>query len=132
MNSEVVSVGDVVAVALPNHRPDGREQEGFRPAIVVGLPDFLGVPRFPVALVVPLTSDRQQAWALESPSLYPRLPAATGGLRSPSIVLLDQLRSLDARRLRRYLGSLSTKEYASIRNGLNAMFAQPQITQKNL
>lgn len=124
MSSEIVGIGDLVAVALPSHRPGGREQEGFRPAIVVGLPYVLGMPRFPVALVVPLTTDRQQAWALESPALYPRLPAGAGGLRSPSVVLLDQLRSLDARRLRRHLGTLTSKEYRAVGEALNTMLRE--------
>jgi mRNA interferase MazF len=38
--------GDVVMVAFPRHNPRGHEQEGMRPAIVVGVPH--GPMRFPL------------------------------------------------------------------------------------
>jgi mRNA interferase MazF len=48
---------------------------------------------------VPITTDRGQRWANVSPDLYPRLPAGIGGLRKPSIVLLDQVQVLDEKLL---------------------------------
>lgn len=63
--------GDVLNIRLPSQTPQGREQEGLRPAIVVGLPERLGKTRFPVMFVVPVTSDRGQDWANAAPLLYP-------------------------------------------------------------
>jgi mRNA interferase MazF len=95
-SSGVVSVGDIVSADFPEHNPEGHEQEGARPAVVVGLPEKLGASRFPTLLLAPLTSDRGEArrWAAKSPSLYPRLSKGTAGLRSNSICLLDQVRAL--------------------------------------
>lgn len=119
--NKLLALGDVVAATFPEHRPGGREQQEYRPAIVVGLPDVLGRPRFPVVVVIPLTTDREQLWAVESPHLYPRFPVGAGGLRSPSIALLDQVRSLDVGRLARWLGVLTAHEYAQVTNGLSQM-----------
>jgi mRNA interferase MazF len=95
--------GDVLLVAFPEHDPQGHEQEGMRPALVLASPTGA---RFPVLLVAPMTTDRGQPWAAAAPWLYPRLAKGTAGLPADSIVLLDQARSVDAERARRVLGAL--------------------------
>ncbi|MNS11024.1 hypothetical protein D3C72_425550 [compost metagenome] len=50
-----LNLGDVLTTDLPGHVPHGREQEGFRPAVVVGLPTLAGPTRFPMVLVAPVT-----------------------------------------------------------------------------
>ncbi len=116
-------MGDVVSARFPEHNPQGHEQEGFRPAVVVGVPNALGAPRFPTLLLAPLTSDRSEArrWADRSPALYPRLAKGMANLRSDSICLLDQVRALGVERVAGYLGSLSGEEYRLIREGLGRM-----------
>lgn len=89
----------------------------MRPAVVVGLPEVLGEPRYPLMMLAPLTTDHGQAWALRSPALYPRLSGGTGGLRVDSFVLLDQLRALDEARMAGYLGALPNEAYEPIREG---------------
>jgi len=54
LNNQLLKCGDVVFVNLPSHNPKGHEQEGKRPAVVVGVP--LGDVRYPVVVVVPLTT----------------------------------------------------------------------------
>lgn len=103
---------------FPAQDPQGHEQEGYRPAIVVGLPETLGRPRFSMVLVVPLTTDRRQSWATASPDLYPRLQAGVAGLPQASIVLLEQTRMLDTSRMARYVGQLSREQYEPIKRGL--------------
>ena len=115
-------VGDVVFALFPAHRPGGYEQEGMRPAVVVGLPERLGEPCFGVLIVAPMTTDRGLEWAERSPTLYPRFPEGTANLRSPSICLLDQVRSLDASRVRRYRGSLNRDQYRPVHQGLRRIF----------
>jgi mRNA interferase MazF len=117
-----LELGDVLNIRLPSQNPQGREQEGMRPAIVVGLPEQVGKPRFPVMFVVPVTSDRGQAWAADSPLLYLRFPAGSGGLRSASIGLLDQLRCVDVRRIVDFRGSLSQEEREHMRQALQRIF----------
>lgn len=114
--------GDVINVRLPNHSPQGHEQEGFRPAIVVGLPGNFTQPRFPLIFIVPVTSDHSQSWILAAPELYLRLPAGSGGLRSASVVLMDQLRSLDIDRIVNFKGSLSKDEVARLQQIIKQIF----------
>lgn len=90
-----IVVGDIVIARFPTQNPQGREQEGVRPALVVGIPQRLGNPRFPLLLVAPMTSARSQTWAAASPELYPTLPAGEAGLPQNSIILLDQVRAID-------------------------------------
>lgn len=50
-----IQIGDVLRVQFPAQRPPGHEQIGTRPAVVVGIPDRVGAPRFPSLMVVPFT-----------------------------------------------------------------------------
>ena len=122
-SGDTLGIGDVVFALFPAHRPGGHEQEGMRPAVVVGLPERLGDPRFGVLIVAPMTTDRGQEWAERSPTLYPRFPEGTANLKSPSICLLDQVRALDAGRVRRYRGSLNRGQYRLLRDRLRCIFA---------
>ena len=80
-----LAAGDLVLARFPEHVPAGHEQTGVRPAVVVGLPEALGMPRYPVIWVTPLTTDRGQVWATRSPQLYPQVPAGAAALPADSI-----------------------------------------------
>jgi mRNA interferase MazF len=121
VGTEVLSVGDVIVAALPEQVPPGREQKGYRPVIVVGVPEALGTPRYPMLLVIPLTTNRGQSWAMDCPALYPVLAVGEGALPTSSIALLDQVRSLDKSRVKRYIGTLTPQQYQPILNGLSKM-----------
>jgi mRNA interferase MazF len=118
---DILSVGDVIVAALPEQVPPGREQQGYRPVIVVGVPEALGTLRYAMLLVIPLTTYRGQQWAIASPALYPVLVAGEGALPTRSIALLDQVRSLDKTRISRYMGTLTSEQYQPILNGLSKM-----------
>lgn len=122
MTAPKLVLGAVFLADFPTHEPTGREQQGPRPAILVGLPTSAGMPRYPVLMLAPVTTHRAQEWAANAPLLYPILPAAAGGLSADSVVLTDQTRALDAHRLMRYLGSLTPREYAPIRHALKLSF----------
>lgn len=49
-------MGDVLKILFPYHKPEGHEQQGPRPAVVVVVPDTLGAPRFRTLVVIPFTS----------------------------------------------------------------------------
>lgn len=121
MSEQRIGASSVLLVALPAQEPGGREQEGLRPAVVVGVPEQAGTPRFPVSIVVPLTT-RGGSWAEGSPELYPRLRSGSGGLQRDSVALLDQVRSLDVSRVRGYLGRLEKEEFDPMRAGLRRVF----------
>ena len=120
MTKRAVRIGDVLLVKLPQQQPPGSEQTGTRPAVVVGLPQRLGTQRFPLWIVVPMTS-RISGWTRAAPNLYPTYPRGVGGLSVPSAALLDHLRGVDITRVVRFLGSLSPAEYAPIQAGLREM-----------
>ncbi len=111
-------IGWVLRVNLAQRVPSGHEQEGLRPVIVVGLPSLAGQARYPVIVVVPLTTDRGQKWVHASPTLYPKIPSGVGGLPKDSIVLLDQIQIIDANRVVLKLGELKKAEMGPIAKGL--------------
>ncbi len=113
----------MISALFPVHVPGGHEQQGYRPAVVVGIPERLGVPRFEVLIVAPMTTDRGQEWSQRSPALYPRLGKGTANLRSTSICLLDQVRAIGAERVRGYRGTLDAEQYRPIHDGLRRMMS---------
>ncbi|WP_307718808.1 type II toxin-antitoxin system PemK/MazF family toxin [Desulfocucumis palustris] len=98
----------------------GHEQEGSRPAIVVGVPK--GAIRYPVVIVIPLTT-QSGPWAIKNPNLYHYIPQGTAGIPRDSIALIDQLRTVDVQRVRAYLGSLEKEIYERIRKSLLKIFS---------
>ncbi len=90
----------------------GHEQRGARPCVVVSDPEVAAHQRFPLLCVVPVTATPGQG------ALYPQIAPGAGGLRKPSFALLDQLRSVDKRRVRRVYGRVRDGELAAIDLGL--------------
>ncbi len=113
-------IGEVLLARLPRHLPSGHEQEGTRPVIVVGEPERVGSSRFPQVVVVPVTS-QVGAWSQGS-GLYLALEAGAGGLTRNSVVMLDHVRGIDAKRIMRRLGRLNQDEYAPIAQSVGTMF----------
>lgn len=120
-SDEDLAICDVISVLFPAHDPGGHEQEGYRPAVIVGQPERVGTPRFPLFIIAPMTTDRGQEWAEQSSGLYPRFRKGTANLRASSICLVDQVRALGPERIRGYRGTLGEEEYQPIREGLQRM-----------
>ncbi len=78
----------------------GSEQGGRRPVLIVQ--NDLGNRRAPTVIAVPLTASPRK------PPLptHVRLEMGEGGLRQPSTVLCEQVRTLEKTRLDRRLGTL--------------------------
>lgn len=115
-----IRAGDVILVSLPAHLPKGHEQEGVRPAIITAVPQ--GYLRYPVVIVVPVTSQTGR-WTKRNPLLYQQIPEGCGGLPKPSVVLIDQIRAVDIRRIRSYVGTLEQKIFQKIKQGLIELFS---------
>ncbi|SEJ70331.1 mRNA interferase MazF [Deinococcus reticulitermitis] len=115
-----VRIGDVLKIQFPAARPPGHEQVGTRPAVVVGIPDRLGSPRFPGLIVVPLTTSAGD-YVADAPALYPMFPAGTGGLTADSVALTDQVRAVSVSRILSRLGTLTPGEYAPVQEALRGM-----------
>ncbi|MGH2758829.1 MAG: type II toxin-antitoxin system PemK/MazF family toxin [Actinomycetota bacterium] len=92
----------------------GREQQGTRPCVVVSDPDVTASARFPMIAVVPVSGTAGEG------ALYPRLETRTGGLRRPSWALVDQLRSIDKRRVMRAFVGIDASELTRIDEGLRS------------
>lgn len=105
--------GTVVLVGLDPAR--GHEQRGVRPCVVVSDPDVSEDSRYPLLCVVPVTGRRGEG------ALYPALAERSGGLRKSSYALLDQIRSVDKRRVLRVYGRIAERELESIDDGLELL-----------
>lgn len=102
--------GTVVLVALDPTR--GHEQRGTRPCVIVSDADITADQRFPLVAVVPISATAGQG------ALYPSLAPGRSGLRKTSFALIDQIRSVDKRRIERTFGRLSSPEIEMIDEGL--------------
>lgn len=92
----------------------GHEQRGIRPCVVVSDPEVIADQRFPLVCVVPVTGTAGQGL------LYPPLAPGASGLAKASFALIDHLRSIDKRRIRRIYGQLAPVEIAALDEGLTA------------
>ena len=90
----------------------GHEQRGVRPCIAVSDPAVNADQRFPLIAVVPVTGTAGQG------ALYPELLPGGSGFTKRSYVLIDHLRSIDKRRIRKIFGTVATSEMAAIDQGL--------------
>jgi mRNA interferase MazF len=102
--------GTVVLVEL--NPTLGREQRGVRPCVAVSDPDVNADQRFPLIAVVPVTGTAGVG------ALYPPLAPGGSGLTKASFALVDHIRSIDKRRIRRMFGQVSSSELLAIDQGL--------------
>ena len=79
----------------------GSEQGGVRPVVIVQ--NDWGNLSSPTVIIAPLTSQRKKPRQKTHVLVEP----PEGGLRYPSLVLCEQLRTIEKSRLDRYLGSFS-------------------------
>ena len=77
--------------------------------------------RFPLIAVVPITGTESEG------ALYPTLAPGPSGLTKPSCALVDHLRSVDKRRIRRLFGQISGGELAAVDLGLEELKARVPI-----
>jgi len=83
-NAKTHNTGQILNVYLPSRIPQGHEQEGMRPCVLLANPSEVQLLRFPVLIIAPMTTQ-----SLDPLPLYPRLEKGTGGLPMDSTVLLD-------------------------------------------
>jgi mRNA interferase MazF len=107
-----MKLGRGVVVLVVLNPTVGHEQQGVRPCVVVSDPDVIGDQRFPLVCVVPVTGTAGEGL------LYPALTPGQSGLAKKSFALIDQLRSVDKRRIRRVYRELAPEELAAIDEGL--------------
>jgi len=91
----------------------GHEQRGTRPCVIISDPDVIADQRFPLVCVVPVTGTSGEG------ALYPSLEPGSSGLSKTSFALVDHLRSIDKRRVRRVFGPVARAEMNAIDEGLS-------------
>lgn len=90
----------------------GSEQGGLRPVLVVQ--NDMGNRYSPTVVVLAVTSQLQKA---RLPT-HVQVPAAGHGLQKDSIILAEQLRTLDKRRLQERIGRLTPEYMAQVERAL--------------
>jgi len=90
----------------------GHEQRGVRPCVIVSDPDVVADQRFPLVGIVPVTGTAGEG------ALYPALSPGDSGLKKRSYALVDHVRSVDKRRIRRAFGRVARDELRAIDDGL--------------
>lgn len=105
-----ISRGDVVLCDL--NPVVGTEQAGVRPAVILQTDRANAVS--PHTIIAPFTTKIRQV-LLPSHVL---VPVGVGGLNRDSVVLCEQIRVIDKRRIVRVLGHLDTRYLAEIEKAL--------------
>ena len=90
----------------------GSEQGGVRPVLIIQ--NDLGNRVSPTVIALPLTSRMGKAPLRTHVPLQP----PQGGVRRPSIILCEQVRTLEKSRLRQHLGCLSGEKLALVERAL--------------
>lgn len=104
----------------------GSEQEGFRPVLI--LQNDVGNRHSSTVIIAAVTSKVDTKAKL--PTHYYLSPG--NGLEQPSIVLLEQVRTIDKKRLAAYIGHLPEKQIRGINHALAVSIGLVENMPKNL
>jgi Growth inhibitor len=103
--------GDIFYASL-NHGI-GSEQRGYRPVLIIQ--NNIGNKFSPTVIVAVITGKVHYKARLPTHCLLNLYPA----LSVPSMVLLEQIITIDKRRLKKYVGRISEEEITFINKGLS-------------
>ena len=94
----------------------GSEQEGHRPVVIIQ--NDIGNKHSPTVIVASISS------RIEGKSKLPThyYINAEDGLREPSVVLLEQIRTIDKRRLREHMGRLDENQMHLVDDAIAVSF----------
>lgn len=93
----------------------GHEQAGRRPVLVVSIDSF-NAGKSGLAVVLPITS------TVRNLPLHVSIAPPEGGLKTPSAILCDAVRSVDQNRLILQWGSVSTATMLAVEVRLRQLF----------
>ena len=113
----MISRGDLFSACLDP--VVGSEQGGIRPVLVVQ--NDVGNRYSPTVIVLAVTG---QVNKNRLPTHVP-IPAGTNGLAKDSVVLAEQIRTLDKRRLREKIGSLQPEEMQKVSQAMMVSLGFP-------
>ena len=98
----------------------GSEQGGVRPVLMIQ--NDMGNRFSPTVIAAAITSQCEKA---KLPT-HISLPAKNCGLQKNSIVLLEQIRTIDKRRLREHMGRLDAAMMNQVDNAIAVSFGLPK------
>jgi mRNA interferase MazF len=96
----------------------GREQAGFRPALVVSVDPFNASPRG-LVIVAPITG------TVRSLPTHVPIGPPEGGLTKPSVIMTEQIRAVSKARLGRRLGVVAPVTLKKVGDNLRLLFGLP-------
>lgn len=99
----------------------GSEQGGIRPVLIVQ--NDMGNKHSPTVIAAAITSQREKS---KLPT-HIEVPATNCGLAKNSIILLEQIRTIDKRRLKEKTGALDDKSMSLVNNALSVSFGLNSI-----
>ena len=94
----------------------GSEQGGIRPVLIVQ--NDIGNKHSPTVIAAAITSQKEKT---KLPT-HISLDAASCGLAKDSVVLLEQVRTLDKRRLKERMGELDSNAMSQVNTALSVSF----------
>ncbi len=94
----------------------GSEQGGIRPVLIVQ--NNVGNKYSPTVIAAAITSQQSKS---KLPTHIP-LQADTSGLAKDSMVLLEQVRTIDKKRLKEKMGSIDESSMSAINNAISISF----------
>lgn len=103
----------------------GSEQGGVRPVLVVQ--NDVGNKYSPTIIVAAVTSQTGKA---KLPT-HVQLNATQGGLSKDSVVLLEQLRTIDKQRLKERIGALSENQIPDVEKALSVSLGIANLNQNS-
>ena len=98
----------------------GSEQGGIRPVLIVQ--NDIGNKHSPTVIAAAITSKKEKS---QLPT-HISVSAQSCGLSKDSVVLLEQVRTLDKRRLKERMGELDSSSMAQVNNALQVSFGLAQ------
>lgn len=99
----------------------GSEQGGIRPVLVVQ--NDIGNKYSPTVIIAAITSQINKA---KLPT-HIEISSAEYGLNKDSVILLEQIRTIDKRRLKEKIGHISDELMEKVNEGLNISFSLKDI-----
>ncbi len=94
----------------------GSEQGGVRPVLIVQ--NDIGNKHSPTVIAAAITSQKEK----NKLPTHIELNAASCGLAKDSVVLLEQVRTLDKRRLKERMGELDSSAMSQVNDALSVSF----------
>ena len=103
----------------------GSEQGGIRPVVI--LQNNVGNRHSPTVIAAAITSRKGK----HKLPIHVNLDAPVPGLYRDSIILLEQLRTIDKSRIDNYLGKVTPREMVAIEKALSVSLAMEQLKKRS-